>query len=138
MQRESESHEGESQNHREPAVEPAPAPRMEQPAAEPVRMEQPRFEEPRAEEPRIEQPRMEQPAQEPAPRVEAPRYEAPRIDAQEVLSSSGLQMVETSAARARPAVPEPEPVQLGRPRREKPAVPAVAETELVQVETRDK
>ncbi|MEO8144074.1 MAG: Rne/Rng family ribonuclease, partial [Betaproteobacteria bacterium] len=44
MQREAESHEAETQVYREPAAEPAPAPRMEQPVAEPVRMEQPRVE----------------------------------------------------------------------------------------------
>ena len=47
-------------------------------------------------------------------------------------------MVETDSSKARQLLPEPESVQLGRPRREKPAAPAAAETELVQVETRNK
>jgi len=71
-----------------------------------------------------------------APRTEAPRYETPRQDPKELLSSAGLQMVETDASKARAPLPEPEPARLGRPRRERPA-PAPAE-ELVQVETRDK
>jgi ribonuclease E len=113
MQREAEAHDAESHSHRDPVPEPAPAPRMEQP----VREEAPRYE---------------------APRVETPRHEAPRIDAKEILSSSGLQMVETDSSKARQAMPEPEPVQLGRPRRAKPAAAAAVETELVQVETQNK
>jgi hypothetical protein len=101
-------------------------------------VEQPRAEEPRFEEPRVEQPRVEQPPVEQPVAQSAPRYEAPRIDAKEVLSSAGLQMVETDSSKAKPYVPESEPLQLGRPRREKPAPAPVAETELVQVETRDK
>ena len=95
-----------AESHRETA--PAPAPLIEAH----VREETPREE---------------------SPRVEVPRAEAPRIDPKELLSSTGLQMVETDASKARQPVPEPE--RLGRPRREKPAV-AAAETELVQVETR--
>ncbi|MEO8143236.1 MAG: hypothetical protein ABI654_03395, partial [Betaproteobacteria bacterium] len=78
------------------------------------------------------------PVPEQTPRIEMPRYEAPRVDAREILSNSGLQMVETSVAKVRPVEPEPEPVQLGRPRRNKPVASAPAETELVQVETRNK
>jgi ribonuclease E len=100
-------------------------------AAEPVQTTQ-HVEQPRVEEPRAEAPRAEQPVQQ-----SAPRYEAPRIDAKEILSNSGLQMVETDASKAKQPVPEPEPLKLGRPRRERPAVPA-AETELVQVETHNK
>ncbi len=82
---------------------------------------------------------MEEHIREEAPRaVEAPRYEEPRVDPKEILSSAGLQMVETDRSKAAQPPPEPEPMRLGRPRREKPAVPAVAETELVQVETRNK
>jgi len=116
MQREAEmAHESESQPHPEAAPEPihAPAPRVE----EHVREEAPQVE---------------------APRIETPRYEAPRVDPKEILSSAGLQMVETDRSKAVQPLPEPEAVQLGRPRREKPAAPAVAETELVQVETRNK
>jgi hypothetical protein len=47
-------------------------------------------------------------------------------------------MVETDSSKARQPAPEPEPLRLGRPRREKPAVPPAAETELVQVETQNK
>jgi hypothetical protein len=71
-----------------------------------------------------------------APRVEAPRYETPRQDPKELLSSAGLQMVETDSSKARAPLPEPEPARLGRPRRERPA--AQPSEELVQVETRDK
>ena len=136
QQREAEmAHEGDMQPHQEAASEPAhaPAPRM----ADHVREEAPRVEAPQVEAPRVEAPRVETPRAE-ALRVEAPRVEAPRIDPKELLSNAGLQMVETDSSKARQPVPEPEPVQLGRPRREKPAAPAVVETELVQVETRDK
>jgi ribonuclease E len=127
MQREAEA---EAQTHREPTAEPAPVQHVEQ-----VRAEEPRVEQPRVEQPRVEQ----QPVVEHHPAQQAaPRYEAPRIDAKEILSSSGLQMVETDSSRARQPVPEPEPVRLGRPRRERPATPAAAETELVQVETQNK
>ena len=71
-------------------------------------------------------------------RQEAPRIEMPKIDAKEILSSSGLQMVETDSSKARQPVPEPEPIRLGRPRREKPASSAAEETQLVQVETQNK
>ena len=47
-------------------------------------------------------------------------------------------MVETDSSKARRPLPEPEPLQLGRPRREKPAAPAAAEIKTVQVETRNK
>jgi ribonuclease E len=127
MQREAEAHEVEAQVHRDPTPEPDAMPRVER-----GRIEEPRVEEPRIEHPRIEQPRAEQPVQ-----AEAPRYEAPRIDAKEILTNSGLQMVETDSSKARQPVAEPEPVRLGRPRREKPAATG-GETELVQVETHNK
>jgi hypothetical protein len=127
MQREAEAHEVEAQVHRDPTPEPDAMPRVER-----ERIEEPRVEEPRIEHPRIEQPRAEQPVQ-----AEAPRYEAPRIDAKEILTNSGLQMVETDSSKARQPVAEPEPVRLGRPRREKPAATG-GETELVQVETHNK
>jgi len=93
-----------------------------------------------------EAPAPQQPAQAPAPRLEEVvreetlRYEAPRVDPKELLSSAGLQMVETDSSKARQSAPEPEPepVRLGRPRREKPAARVAAESELVQVETRNK
>ena len=122
MQREAQANESESQTHHDPVPEPAAAPRVEQQ----------RVEEPRVEEPRMEQPRTEQPP------TEEPRQEAPRIDAKEILSNSGLQMVETDSSKAKQPLPEPEPVRLGRPRREKPAAAAAAETQLVQVETQNK
>jgi hypothetical protein len=80
--------------------------------------------------------RAEAPREE-APRVEAPRYEAPKIDPKEILSTAGLEMVETDRSKAVQTAYEPEPVQLGRPRREKPAVEPASD-ELVQVETRNK
>jgi len=90
-----------------------------------------REEVPRAEAPRTEAPRTE------APRIDTRIAEAPRADPKEILTSAGLQMVETDRSKARQPAPEPEPVQLGRPRREKPAAQTASE-ELVQVETRDK
>jgi ribonuclease E len=120
MQREAE--EAASQPQREPVSAPAPESRPEPVRAEPLQEAQP---EPQREEPRLEA-RQESPR--PAP--------APRIDAKEILSSAGLQMVETVTRPSAPA-PEPEPVKLGRPRRERPA-PSAAEAELVQVETQNK
>ena len=128
QQREAEmAHEGESQLHQEAAPEPvhAPAPRME----EHVHEEAPRVQV-REEAPRVQ-------VHEEAPRVQV-REEAPRADPKELLSSAGLQMVETDSSKSRQPAPEAEPLQLGRPRREKPAPPAVTENELVQVETRNK
>jgi ribonuclease E len=104
------------------AAAPTPAPRVE----ETVRAETPREEAPRVEAPRAE-----------APRVEAPRYEVPKVDSKEILSSAGLQMVETDRSKAVQTAYETEQVQLGRPRREKPAVQPASD-ELVQVETRNK
>jgi len=116
---------------------------MEEPAREEApRFEAPRAVEPRAEAPRIEAPRLESPRVEApmaeAPRVPAPRVEVPRVDPKELLASAGLQMVETDASKARQSVPEAEPIQLGRPRRDRPAVVPPAPEELVQVETRNK
>jgi ribonuclease E len=111
--------------HHEPA--PAPAARME----ETVREEAPHVEIPRVEAPRVEAPRVE------TPHVETHRAEAPRVDPKEILSSAGLQMVETDRSKARQPAPEPEPLQLGRPRREKPVAQSASD-ELVQVETRNK
>ena len=112
--------ETEHQSRPEPTL---PSPRAE----EPVREEAQRVEVTYA--PRVEAPQ-------PAPQAEAPRAERPRVDPKEILSSAGLQMVETDSSKAKHVVVEPEPVQLGRPRREKPAAPAVEEVSLVQVETR--
>jgi len=82
-----------------------------------------------------EQPR-DQPREEPA-RQEAVRSEpAPvRVDPKAILESAGLQMVETRPDRVQAPAAEPEPVQLGRPRREKPR-PA-GEEPLEQVETKN-
>jgi hypothetical protein len=85
---------------------------------------------PQAEPPRTETPRA------PERRPEAPRIEAPQVDPQELLRSAGLQMVETDSSKIRLQPPEPEPEHLGRPRRERPAVPAESAEPLVQVETR--
>ena len=89
--------------------EEAPAPRGE-PQQEPARPE----------------PVVSEPARAPA---------AARVDPKVILESAGLQMVETNPTRVQPPAPEPEPVQLGRPRREKPR-PA-GEEPLVQVETKN-
>jgi ribonuclease E len=82
------------------------------------------------EEPARQEPVHAEPAAAPAPQP------APvRVDPREILESAGLQMVETDHSKARQPAPEPEPVQLGRPRREK-AVTQPASEELVQIETR--
>jgi len=63
----------------------------------------------------------------------AVRPEPPRFDRQQVLSTAGLQLVETKAGAA--AVPVPaEDLTLGRPRRQRSEAPA--EEPLVQIETR--
>ena len=139
MQREAEqlgeAGEAEHPMHREPEPEttlpPVSAQRLEEPARAVPVQEPTREEAPVAEVQatmRVETPRVE------APRVESP----PRVDPKEILSSAGLQMVETDRSKAVRPLSEPEPVQLGRPRREKPAAEAAAEAELVQVETRNK
>ena len=64
--------------------------------------------------------------------------EAPKVDARELLTSAGLQMVETDRSKVKPVAPAPiEEVKLGRPRRERPKT-AAEEAELLQVETRNK
>ena len=132
QQRETEAHSSESTSHRDPVAEPAPAPTSEKPRVEDLRQEQPRLEAALQEAaPRIEA------SSALAPRVAAPSDQAPRVDPQELLSSAGLQMVETDSSKTQQAVTESAPVKLGRPRREKPTT-APMETELVQVETRDK
>jgi hypothetical protein len=61
--------------------------------------------------------------------------EEPRIDPKEDLDSAGLVMIETDRSKAPPALdPEP-PVNLGRPRRERPKAPS-QDDDLVQIETR--
>jgi hypothetical protein len=81
-----------------------------------------------------EQPYREEPRSEP-PRREEPRREEPRIDTQQLLSDSGLVMVETNHAKVQiqPA-PAEEPQHLGRPRRER-AKGQAPDDELVQIET---
>jgi hypothetical protein len=59
-----------------------------------------------------------------------------RVDPKVILERAGLQMVETNPTKARQPLPEPEPVQLGRPRRDKPVEQQPASEELVQIETR--
>jgi len=64
-----------------------------------------------------------------------PVAEPPRIDPKELLDSAGLVMIETDRSKAASAAPQAEePVQLGRPRRERPK-PAQEEV-LQQVETK--
>jgi len=70
-----------------------------------------------------------------APRHE-PRVEVPRIDPKPILESAGLVMIETDRSKAATVAPQPEePVQLGRPRRERPKA-TTQEDELQQVETK--
>ena len=72
----------------------------------------------------------------PAPaRAEPKRTQEPGIDAKQVLSESGLVMIETDRAKVQvqPQVIE-EAQPLGRPRRERPKPPP-QDDELVQVET---
>jgi hypothetical protein len=99
-------------------------PRHEEPRHEEQRHEQPRHEEPRHEEPRHQETRREE-----------PRHEEPKIEAKKLLDDAGLVMIETDRARApaQPAAVE-EQVQLGRPRRERPRLPA-QDDDLQQVET---
>ena len=59
--------------------------------------------------------------------------EEPRIDAQQILSDSGLVMVE-SKAPSQPVTQE-EQQPLGRPRRER-AKPTQQDDQLVQIETK--
>lgn len=73
------------------------------------------------------------PAPAPAPVVTASPA-VPKVDAKEVLSGAGLVMIETDLARSKSYVLEEAPVQLGRPRRERPKQAA---EELKQVETKD-
>jgi hypothetical protein len=109
-------------------------PRHEEPRHEQPRHEEPRHEEPRHEEPRHEEPRHQETRRE-EPRHEEPRHEEPKIEAKKLLDDAGLVMIETDRARApaQPAATE-EPMQLGRPRRERPRPPA-QDDDLQQVET---
>lgn len=80
-----------------------------------------------------------EPVREAAPvRLEAApvREEAPRIDPKELLDNAGLVMIETDRSKAAPPVPQEEPVNLGRPRRERPKPQQPQEEELQQVETK--
>ena len=81
------------------------------------------------------QPEVALPVPAPAPVQTQPHTPAPEpIDAKKDLSKEGLVMIETDRAKVTADVPEPEPVQLGRPRRERPE--PSHEEELVQIETR--
>ena len=87
------------------------------------------------EEPAREEPVREEPVRMEAAPAPAPQPAPARLDPKEILESAGLQMVETNAAKVRQAAITPEPVQLGRPRREKPVAQTTSD-ELVQIETR--
>jgi hypothetical protein len=87
------------------------------------------------EEPRQEPVRQEPVHAEPAP-ASASVPALVRVDPKVILERAGLQMVETNPTKARQPLPEPEPVQLGRPRRDKPVEQQPASEELVQIETR--
>jgi ribonuclease E len=99
----------------------------EHPSVEPVKAE------PVIAAPQPEEPRPVAAAQPAEPRPMA-QPEAPRVDTRAMLESAGLQMVETRPDRVPATPPAEEPVQLGRPRRERTR-PA-AEEQLVQVETK--
>jgi hypothetical protein len=101
-----------------------------QPESAMPRAEQPRHEEPRHEEPRREEPRYEE------PRRAEPRHEEVRIDPKPILEDAGLVMVETDRSKAKVIPQADEPVNLGRPRRERPKPPPQETDELVQIETR--
>lgn len=85
----------------------------------------------------VREPTIAQPAPEPIepPPVATVRETAPKADPKELLSSSGLVMIETDPSRAKSYVLEEERVQLGRPRRERPK--ESAPVELMQVETKN-
>ncbi len=112
---------------------------MVQPMVQP--MEQPKAQAFVAEPP-APAPAVEAPAPAPAPVVVAPAPApvvtvspaVPKVDAKEVLSGAGLVMIETDLSRSKSYVLEEAPVQLGRPRRERPKQAA---EELKQVETKD-
>jgi ribonuclease E len=119
-------HELESRNE-QPEATVAEAPRAEEPRRpEPERQPEPAHAEPPAFLVRQEKPREEA----------APAYEAPKVDPRKLLDDAGLVMIETDRNRApaAPYVPE-EPVQLGRPRRERQRS-TQQEEELQQVETK--
>jgi hypothetical protein len=61
------------------------------------------------------------------------RPEPPRLDREQILSTAGLQLVETKAGAA-PAPAPADDLRLGRPRRQRSETPA--EEPLVQIETR--
>jgi hypothetical protein len=63
------------------------------------------------------------------------RAEEPRINSKEILADAGLVMVETDRSKAPVQAPADEPVNLGRPRRERPK-PSPQDEELKQVETK--
>ncbi len=68
----------------------------------------------------------------------APRAEPRPVDPKEVLSESGLVMIETDSSKVAVVAPEPEAesVPVGRPRRERAKNDPEPEQELVQIETR--
>ena len=80
-------------------------------------------------------PRVESVPTPPSAPAPAPvRTPAAPVNTTELLQSSGLVMIETDASKAHRLAPEPEPVQLGRPRRERPQA---VEEPLQQVETKN-
>lgn len=101
---------------------------------------EPTHQEPVPQEAAREEPVQEAPAyQEPVRAAAPPPPPRPAaspapVKVQEVLQQSGLVMIETDASKARAAIPEQEPVQLGRPRRERPRP---VEEPLQQVETKN-
>ena len=67
--------------------------------------------------------------------VPAASMRAPQADPKELLSNSGLVMIETDPSRSKSYQLEEERVQVGRPRRERPK--PSAPDELMQVETKN-
>jgi hypothetical protein len=78
---------------------------------------------------RIEEPVLVAESRAPAPPP------APQADPKALLSNSGLVMIETDPSRSKSYQLEDEPVQLGRPRRERQK--QTAPDELMQVETKN-
>jgi ribonuclease E len=124
-------HELESRNESQvtEGVPPPPAAMLE-----PVRQEEPRRDEPPAFLMKQEEPKPERRTrEEPKPELAA---EIAKADPKKLLDDAGLVMIETDRNKA-PAIQayEPEPVRLGRPRRERPkALPQ--DEDLQQVETK--
>jgi ribonuclease E len=65
----------------------------------------------------------------------APVAREPKVDPKQLLESAGLVMIETDRSKAPQAPQAEEPVNLGRPRRERPQAAPSQDDPLVQIET---